>query len=92
MSLSSFIFENIDLTIPFYEDSIPDINMIVQFIVNVDSTISDIEIVKNQSLGSGNEISVIRAIKATSGLWTPALEGGKPVAELIRLPIRICPF
>src|ERR1700733_14940645 len=59
--------------------------VIVQFVVNVDSTISDVKAVSGPTKGGLRE-EAIRVI-AQSGKWIPAIQNGKTVKSYVRRPI-----
>ncbi|MDI1257069.1 MAG: energy transducer TonB [Flavobacterium sp.] len=67
------------------EDSIKG-KIIVQFIVEIDGTLSDIKILKDLGYGTGEE--AIRALK-NCPKWTPGFLKGKPVRVMYKLPIEI---
>lgn len=58
--------------------------VLVQFIVNLDGSITDITPLTN--LGYGMEQEVIRIIKQ-SGKWTPAIQNGRTVKAYRRQPV-----
>jgi TonB family protein len=58
--------------------------VISQFTVNADGSFSDIKIL--QRLGSGCDEEVLRLITLMP-TWTPALQNGKPVAVVYKMPV-----
>jgi TonB family protein len=59
--------------------------VIVAFVVNIDGTTTDIEILR--SVGGGCDEEVIRIVKG-SPKWTPGMQRGTPVRTRMRLPLR----
>jgi TonB family protein len=59
--------------------------VIVAFVVNIDGTTTDIEILR--SVGGGCDEEVIRIVKG-SPKWTPGMQRGTPVRSRMRLPLR----
>ena len=80
-----FLQKNLKPRVPI-KNKAPNANyqVIVQFIVSKDGTISDIK--AETSLGYGMEEEVIRVIKKCPK-WTPAMQNGKPVNAYRRQPI-----
>ncbi|MBO9618516.1 MAG: energy transducer TonB [Niabella sp.] len=58
--------------------------VIVQFVVAADGTVSDIKVLKDPGFGMGDE--AIRVIKK-SGKWKPAIQNGYPVKAYRKQPI-----
>ncbi|MBZ4191238.1 energy transducer TonB [Niabella sp. 3A5MI-3] len=58
--------------------------VIAQFVVDVDGTVSNVKILKDPGYGMGSE--TVRVI-AASGRWTPAMQNGKPVKAYRKQPI-----
>ena len=61
--------------------------VIVQFVVDVDSTISDVNAVSGPTKGGLRE-EAIRVI-TQSGKWIPAIQNGKTVKSYVRRPISL---
>ena len=59
----------------------------VQFVVNTDSTLSDITVVRGINGGEMLNKEAIRVVKLTSGDWVPAKVNSKPVKCKMYLPI-----
>jgi protein TonB len=59
--------------------------VIVQFVVNADSTISDVHAVSGPTKGGLRE-EAVRVI-TQSGKWIPAIQNGKIVKSFVRRPI-----
>ncbi len=59
--------------------------VIVVFIVNVDGSIQDLEVLR--SVGGGCDQEAIRVIK-NAPLWEPGKQRGKPVRVRMRMPVR----
>jgi TonB family protein len=59
--------------------------VIVQFVVDVDSTISDVQAVSGPTKGGLRE-EAVRVI-TQSGKWIPAIQNGKVVKSFVRRPI-----
>lgn len=64
--------------------------VVVQFIINIDGTISDIRIMKGAS-NKAFDYEAIRVVNLTNGLWEPAKNGGNPVASRYAMPFRFKP-
>lgn len=60
-------------------------NVILQFVVNKEGAISDIQVVK--SLGGGTDEEAMRVIK-TMPKWAPGKQNGRPVNVRYTLPVR----
>ena len=59
--------------------------VIVAFVVNIDGTTTDIQILR--SVGGGCDEEVIRIVQG-SPKWTPGMQRGTPVRTRMRLPLR----
>lgn len=59
--------------------------VIIAFIINLDGTISDVEVIRG--IGGGCDEEAMRVIENAPN-WTPAQNDGKPVNCKMRLPIR----
>lgn len=59
--------------------------VIIAFIINLDGTISDVEVIRG--IGGGCDEEAMRVIE-NAPYWTPAQNDGKPVNCKMRLPIR----
>lgn len=59
----------------------------VQFVVNADSTLSDITVARGINGGEMLNKEAIRVVKLTSGDWVPAKVNSKPVKCKMYLPI-----
>lgn len=64
-----------------------NLDISIEFVVNRDSTVSDVKVIK--SFSSGIEEEAVRVIQ-NSPKWNPAHHGGKTVRQKLVLPIRIC--
>jgi|GEM_PF-1995506 len=66
-------------------------NVLIQFVVEIDGTISDVKIVasKEKQLGYKIEEECIRVIKLTDGKWKPAIKDGIKVRSYWRFPFEI---
>ncbi|MBR9917899.1 energy transducer TonB [bacterium] len=60
--------------------------VVLTFIVKPDSTVSQVTVITPPK-GNGLEEESIRVLESTSGLWTPAMISGKPVAVRLQIPI-----
>jgi len=80
-----FLLKNLDANVPA-DNGAPAGNhtIIIQFVVDVDGSVSDIKPLTN--LGYGMEQEAIRVLrKATK--WEPAIQNGRPVKAYRRQPI-----
>ena len=59
--------------------------VIVQFIVNTDSTISDVQAISGPNKGGLREESV--RVVSLSGKWVPAMEEGRKVRSYKKMPL-----
>ena len=57
----------------------------VSFVIEIDGTITDIQVKKNPGYGMDKE--AIRVLKSLKTKWTPGMIGGKPVRTSYMLPI-----
>lgn len=57
----------------------------VSFVIEIDGTITDIQVKKNPGYGLDKE--AIRVLKSLKTKWTPGMIGGKPVRTSYTLPI-----
>lgn len=57
------------------------------FVINQDSTVSDVRTLNTQ-IGYGIEEEALRAIKSTSGMWYPAVSRDRLVRMRYRVPIK----
>ncbi|MBR9917897.1 energy transducer TonB [bacterium] len=83
--LRKFLAENIRYPDSARDDGLQGI-VVVSFVINADSSISDIEIV-TPKIGGGIEEEVIRIITASEGLWEPSMVDNKAVATKFMLPV-----
>jgi|GEM_PF-1848818 len=59
----------------------------VMFVVNRDSSVSDITTL-GEDKGYGIDKEAMRVMRSTSGMWTPAKQGDKNVRMRLRVPIK----
>ena len=59
--------------------------MDVSFVIEIDGTITDIQVKKNPGYGMDKE--AIRVLKSLKTKWTPGMIDGKPVRTSYMLPI-----
>jgi hypothetical protein len=69
-----------------YNEGLPGGLIIASFVVNPDSSVSDVAIVKG--LHPELEQECVRVLESMSGKWTPGRQNGKAVAVRFTLPIR----
>ncbi len=60
--------------------------VLIQFVIEKDGSISNIEVLKKVSPGIDNEAK--RLIESTNGKWTPGKNNGLPVRVYYTIPIR----
>ncbi|OYQ39544.1 hypothetical protein CHU92_04695 [Flavobacterium cyanobacteriorum] len=63
------------------------VNIIVQFVVEKDGSITDIKAVRDPGYGMGKEAE--RVLKSIKTRWQPGIQNGKPVRARYSLPIKI---
>lgn len=83
-NLKEFLARNITYPAEAIKKSIQGI-VYVRFVINMDGSLSDIEVVKG--IGYGCDEEAARVIRLTSGLWKPGSLFGKPVRVRVRQPI-----
>lgn len=62
--------------------------VVLQFVIQKDSSISDITVRSTRKLGFGLEEEAIRVMKTTQGKWVCAKQRDKPVGMRMYYPIR----
>lgn len=80
--LADFLSKN--LNSPIQLDANKRTTVVVQFVVNLDGNVSNFKILK--SGGKLFDKEVIRVLKAMPR-WTPKLENGRPVADVLTQPV-----
>jgi len=84
-ALKTHIAQNFDYK-PDFGDALEGTE-VVQFIINTDGTLSDIEIVNSVSPSADKEIK--RVLQATDNMWIPGKNNGVPVAMEKEIAIQI---
>ncbi len=85
-ALMTFIAKNIQYPNIALENEIQG-KVYLSYVVNVDSTISDITVARSVAGGDILDNEAIRVLKLTSGEWVPAKNNGKVVRCRMILPI-----
>ena len=88
--LNQFLAENITYPKPAIQDSV-DGTVMLMFVIDKKGAIKDVEVI-SKKIGYGLEEEAIRVLKATSGMWKPAMQRDKPVNMRFRLPVRFVLF
>lgn len=75
-----------DFRVPVVDNDVSKIRLIVQFVVEKDSTLTDIKIMRDPGYGAGKE--ALRVLK-TMNKWIPAQDKGVNVRSRFTLPITV---
>lgn len=86
-AMMRFIGENLEYPQIAIEEDIEG-KIMVQFVVNENGSISNVQVISARKLGFGCEEAAMAVVKKMSGMWTPALQRDKPVKMRFRLPVR----
>lgn len=75
------------------EDSLVDgmgrVSVNVRFIVNLDGTISDVELISDFGFGSGKQVvDIVKGFNDKNLLWYPGVIADEPVLSYFELPVR----
>lgn len=62
--------------------------VMLEFVVEADGSLTNIKTRTSHKSCPEMDAEAIRVIKKTSGKWTPAYQGDKPVRSMYRLPVR----
>ncbi len=86
-AMDAFIAKKIKIPSLAYEHAKSGV-VIVQFVVEKDGRITNVEVVSKKKIGYGVEEAAIRVIKKMPK-WSPATQQGKAVRMRFRKPIRV---
>ena len=82
--LMSFIYDNITYPTTARENNITGM-VVVQFVVEPDGSVSNIDVVRDIGAGCGEEI--VRVLKKMPA-WNPGKQRGRPVRVMFTLPVK----
>jgi protein TonB len=86
--LMEFIYSNIHYPAVARENGVEG-NVVVQFIVNTDGSVTDLKIVRDIGGGCGEEaLRVVELMNILKDKWVPGKQRGRPVRVMFTLPIR----
>ncbi len=85
VGITAFIGNNLEYTEKAIDNGTEG-KIIVKFVVERDGSVSDVKVISKR-LGDGLDEEAIRAIKKTSGMWTPGKVNDQPVRSYFRVPI-----
>ena len=87
LAMQKFIAQNLVYPQLAIDENIEG-RVMVQFVVNKDGSVSNIQILGKRKYGFGLEDAAKAVVKKMSGMWTPALQRDKPVNMRFRLPVK----
>ncbi len=86
--LMEFIYDKIQYPAIARENGVEG-NVVVQFVVNTDGTVTDVSVVRDIGAGCGEEaVRIVNLMNSMSDKWTPGKQRGRPVRVMFTLPIR----
>lgn len=87
LAMQKFIAQNLVYPQLAIDENIEG-RVMVQFVVNKDGSISNIQILGKRKYGFGLEDAAKAVVRKMSGMWSPALQRDKPVNMRFRLPVK----
>lgn len=86
--LMEFIYDKIQYPAIARENGVEG-NVVVQFVVNTDGTVTDVSVVRDIGAGCGEEaVRIVNLMNSMSEKWTPGKQRGRAVRVMFTLPIR----
>lgn len=86
--LMDFIYANIHYPAVAKENGVEG-NVVVQFIVNTDGSVTDLKVMRDIGGGCGEEaLRVVNQMNTMPEKWIPGRQRGRPVRVMFTLPIR----
>lgn len=83
-----FIYTNIHYPSVARENGVEG-NVVVQFVVNTDGSVTDYKVIRDIGGGCGEEaVRVVSLMNTLSEKWIPGKQRGCPVRVMFTLPIR----
>jgi protein TonB len=86
--LMEFIYSNIHYPAVARENGVEG-NVVVQFVVNTDGSVTDLQVLRDIGAGCGEEaLRVVNMMNILRDKWIPGKQRGRPVRVMFTLPVR----